>query len=181
MSTKADPEAARAALAEAGYPNGEGFPKITVAMTGAYSTWVEAIQEMWSETLGIEIEIQTVEGKVLSTMRKSGEFDIACGGWSANIFHPSYYINQLESTSTTNYPNYSNPEFDALVAQARTEPDPKKVLDLLHQAEEIAIGQDFALLPIFYETSRIMIKNNVTGWYSDPIGRFWFKYADIEN
>ena len=180
ISTTADVAAAKAALAEAGYANGGAVPAITVTMAADYRQTVETIQEMWKKNLGVEIEIETVEGRVLSNMRKSGEFQIAMGGWSANIFHPSYYINQIESTGPSNYSNYTNPAYDKLVAQARIEPDPKKVLDLLHEAEQLAIGQDFAIFPLYYETSMVMMKEYVKGWYSDPIGRFHFKNIDIQ-
>lgn len=180
ISTTAEPDRARAALAEAGYPNGEGLPTITVTMASGYSRAVETIQEMWKQVLGVEVELNVVEGRVLADTRRSGDFQIAMGGWSAQIFHPIYFLDQLFSSGGSNYPQYDNPEYDDLIREAKTEPDPKKVLDILHEAEEIAIGEDFALIPLYYETSRVMIKDYVTGWYTDPIGRFHFKYADIE-
>ncbi len=180
ISTTADPERAREILAEAGYPNGEDLPTITVTMASGYRTTVETLQEMWKKVLNIDVEIETVEGKVLAQKRRSADFQIAMGGWSAQIFHPIYYLDQLYSSGGSNYPQYENPEYDALIAAAKSEPDPKKVLKILQDAEQLAIGEDFALLPLYYETSRVMVKDYVKGWYSDPIGRFHFKYSRIE-
>ncbi|MCF7945651.1 MAG: peptide ABC transporter substrate-binding protein [Spirochaetia bacterium] len=179
ISTGAEEERARAILTQAGYPGGEGLPKITVTMASGYRTTVETLQEMWKNVLNIEVEIQTVEGKVLAQKRRAGDFQIAMGGWSAQIFHPIYYLDQLYSTGGSNYPQYESTEYDALITEAKSEPDPKNVLATLHKAEDLAIGRDFALLPLYYETSRVMMKDYVKGWYTDPIGRFHFKYADI--
>ena len=179
LDNESNVEMAKAALAEAGYPDGEGLPTITVTMAKGYSKTVETMQEMWKNVLNINVEIATVEGKVLSSKRKSGDFQIAMGGWSAQIFHPIYFLDQLYSTGGSNYSNYNNPEYDALIQEAKTLADPEDVLKALHKAEQLAIGTEFALLPLYYETSTVMVKEYVKGWYTDPIGRFHFQYADI--
>lgn len=180
ITVTGDVPKARKLLAEAGYPEGKGWPAdVKITMSSGYRSAMEAIQEMWKKNLGISVKIETVESKVLADRRTTGKFQISVGGWSAQIFHPIYFLEQITSDGGSNYPQYNNPEYDKLIEQSKMEPDPKKVLEILHKAEQLGFGTDFALVPLYYETNYVMIKNGVTGWYTDPIGRVHIKYVDV--
>lgn len=74
-----DPNAARVEeaqklLAEAGYPNGKGFPKVTYTYVTRESLkkMSEAIQEMLKNNLNVKVELDNMEWQVLVDKRKEG-------------------------------------------------------------------------------------------------------------
>jgi len=180
LTVTGDVARAKKLLAEAGYPDGKNWPAdIKITMSSGYRSAVETMQEMWKKNLGIAIKIETVEAKVLTDRRNTHKFQMAVGGWSAQIFHPIYFLEQITSDSGSNYPNYRNPAYDALIDQSKKEPDPKKVLQILHQAEQLGFGNDVPLVPLYYETNYFLIKKGVTGWFTDPIGRVHMRWIDV--
>ena len=74
---------ARRLLAEAGYPGGEGFPKLELIYNTAdhHKKIASTIQERWRVALGIEVRLRNVEFPVLAGLVDQGEFDIARRGW----------------------------------------------------------------------------------------------------
>jgi len=69
-------------LADAGYPDGKGFPKFVLLYntSEAHKTIAEAIQRMWKETLGIECTLTNQEWKVYLDNRTTLNYDVARAG-----------------------------------------------------------------------------------------------------
>ena len=70
---------ARKLLAEAGYPDGKGFPPVTLLynINLLKEMYAEAIQQMWQQNLGIQIELQAQEFPVFNQNRNLGEFQLS--------------------------------------------------------------------------------------------------------
>ena len=75
---------AQQALADAGYPNGEGFPTITYSTNdaGYHKAVAEYLQQCYKEVLGINLEIEIVEWSSFTPMRRAGDYEMARNGWS---------------------------------------------------------------------------------------------------
>lgn len=97
----ADVETAQALLAEAGFPNGEGFPKLELLYyTGESDKKVcEAIQQMWKENLNIEVQLRNEDKNVALQTKRDGKFDISLSGWSAGYYDASQMIKQFKLDS----------------------------------------------------------------------------------
>lgn len=117
-----DEAAAQQHLADAGFPGGEGFPTLSILVRDAPSEICQAEfkQESFRTILGIETEVEVVDGPTRSARFTSEDFELFPGGWIQDYPDPENWILGLYDTggSLNNY-NCSDPEIDALVDKAR--------------------------------------------------------------
>ncbi len=156
---------AKELLAEAGYPDGVGFPKLEYSYntnTG-HQAVAEALQKMWSENLGIEVEIATMDWATFQGYRKTTDAEVSRQGWIGDYTDPATFFDLLTSTAGTNDGHYNNPEYDALVVAARTETDPAVRMQKYHEAEEILMN-DMGIIPIVYYADDVLSQTYFTGF-----------------
>lgn len=166
----ADFTEARKLLGEAGYPGGKGFPKLryiynTQEMHRAIS---QVIQENWKRELGIDIEIDNQEFKVVIENRHQGNYDIARNGWVADFADPLNFLDLFLSYSGNNDSFYNSPAYDHLVEQARDEADPRKRMELLRQAEDLLMT-DLPIIPVFFYVYPYLAAPELEGHEVSPL------------
>lgn len=163
-----NPEKARQLLAEAGYPEGKGFPKSKYLYDTKeiHHLVIQAMQEMWKQNLGIEIEPTNVEWKVYLDRLKNKDFQMSRRGWIGDFLDPYTFLELVKSTSGNNASGWSNPEFDRLLEASNMEGDPAKRFVLMYQAEKLAVDE-VAFAPLFIYTKTYMLKPFVKGFYTD--------------
>lgn len=178
----ADVAEAKKLLAEAGYPDGKGLPPITLIYNTneVHKAVAEAIQEMWKKNLGVSVELQNQEWKVFLQNRKTGNYQIARHGWVGDYEDPLTFMALLESSNGNNDSKYSNPKYDELIKLSYAELDPKKRMNLFHQMEKIAIEEDMAVMPNYFQPQYILAKPYVKDYINTPIGLTYFKYAVVQ-
>ena len=168
------PELARQLLGESKYPDAETRPRIVVTVPGTGGSIgldMEVVIEMWRQELGVEVEIQQVEWATYLQDLNQNKFQAYGGsGWQADYPDPQDFLDILFHTdSALNHGNYSNPELDAILEQARTEPDIERRVELYHEAE-ILIVQDAPLLPLWYTGEQyVLIKGHVEDYRVTPM------------
>jgi oligopeptide transport system substrate-binding protein len=156
-----DPEGAKGLLAQAGYPNGEGLPDITITIadTQASKLTAQFLQEQLRINLGVDIDIEVLESATYQERYLASEFQFALVGWAADYADPENWLPQLFGTDAAlNQFKYSNPTVDDLFAQATAELDNGKRLDLYDQAQEIIIDADMGTAPLYYGTRNWLVK-----------------------
>ncbi|MEG1894563.1 MAG: ABC transporter substrate-binding protein, partial [Clostridia bacterium] len=114
---KANCDEARALLAEAGYPNGEGFPVVEYLYntSDAHKAVGEALQEMWKQELGVTVTLNNQEWNTFLQTRKDGNYDIARNGWIADYNDPMSFLDMWITGGGNNDAQYNNPAYDELI------------------------------------------------------------------
>ncbi|MBW6410027.1 peptide ABC transporter substrate-binding protein [Clostridium weizhouense] len=176
-----DVEEAKKLLAEAGYPNGEGFPTLVALInpTNPNGDIAQALQDMWKTNLGIDIQLQSQEWKVFQTTRTAKQYEIGFHSWVGDYVDPMTFLDMWESTSGQNCAGYNNPEYDKLIRTAKVETDQNKRSEILHQAEDILMD-DMPVIPLNYQVKVKGIKDYVKGVSVSPLGFIYFDKAYIE-
>lgn len=177
---EADLAEAKKLMAEAGYPDGAGFPEITYNTndTGYHKAVAEYLQEAWAQ-LGVNLKVEIVEWASFTPMRRNGEYQAARNGWVGDYDDPSNMIELLYTTNGNNDGKYSNPEFDAQIDIARSSADGAVRSEALHKAEDILM-EDAGCIPVAYYNDFWLQSPSITGSWHSPYGYWYFMYADIQ-
>ncbi|MCQ2439928.1 MAG: peptide ABC transporter substrate-binding protein [Oscillospiraceae bacterium] len=171
-------EAAKAALADAGYPNGEGLPTLEYKTNdaGYHVALAEYLQQAWKE-IGVNLTINKVEWASFTPARRAGDFQIARNGWVMDYNDASNQIELLYSTNGNNDGKYNNPDFDAAIDASRCA-DQKVHFEKLHEAEDIMMA-DYACIPVAYYNDFWLQSNDLQGSWHSPYGYWYFQYAYV--
>ncbi len=175
-------EKARALLAEAGYPNGEGFPAVEYLYNtnDNHRAIGEALQNMWKTELGVDVTLNNQEWGVFLQTRKDGNYQISRNGWIADYNDPISFLDMWYTGGGNNDAQYSNKEYDAYIDAAKATSVPEERMEALHNAEQILMGDDVVHAPIYFYTQKYMIDPAVKGMYYTPLGYFFFGYTSYE-
>ena len=136
--TEDDKAEARALMKEAGYEDGIKDVDFAPRDISFLVAWAEPIQDILKRELKIETNIRIVASGAWLEEAQRGTFDLATMGFSAGLPHVAVYWNSVHGTTGgNNWNKYSNPEFDALVAETAGEADPEKLKVLINKGIEI--------------------------------------------
>ncbi len=178
---KANCDKARALLADAGFPGGEGFPAVEYLYnTDARNrTIAEALQSMWAEELGITVRLVSQDWSAAMQSCFEGDYDMAASIWIADYNDPISFLDIWQTDGGNNIIRYSNPKFDAAVQKAKSTEGAAERMEAMHRAEDILIGEDTALAPVFFYTYYYCADPALEGLYYNPLGYFFFGYTHM--
>ncbi len=184
-----DIEQAQAYLAEAGYPDGEGFPTLRVWFNRGNEDILEAVAAMWTENLNINVELRTNEWAVyldyLDACNNSKaelaacEFNAYRMGWVMDYGDPQ---NQLEvvfaPSSTFQYTGWESARFAQLMDLAGTSFDIEEREAYYFEADKILSEDEVSIIPIMGYERNTLVKTGVT-FEIPPFGASAFKHWDL--
>ncbi len=173
---------AKKLLAEAGYPEGKGFPEATILFNTSenHKKIAEAIQQMWKKNLGIEVSIENTEWQVYLDREENGDFDLARAGWTPDYLDPMSFIDLFVTDGGNNYTGWGKAEYDTLVKEANSGSNQQARMEAMHKAEKILMDE-MPVMPIYFYTNANLIKESVKKVIVPPFGVFAdFKYAYVE-
>ncbi len=172
-------EEAKALLAEAGYPDGAGFPELEIMYntSESHKAIAEAIQEMWKQNLNINVTLTNQEWAVFQDTRKNGAFQIARSGWIGDYSDPMTYLGMFVSGSPMNYSRWENADYDALLETAKTQSPAERFASLEQALDMVMEGS--AYMPIYYYTDPIMVSETVSNWEKTSRNTWFFGFAEM--
>lgn len=178
---KADVAEAKRLLAEAGFPEGRGFPKVELLYNTLekHRTIAEALQQMWRTNLGVDITLFNQEWKVYLDAQKSMNYQFQRAGWIADYVDPHVFLDLWETGGGNNNTNWGSPEYDRLLRSALSAPNDAARYEIYQQMEKILVDE-MPIMPIFFYTRARLVSPKVRHYYSTPLDNFPWKYVDLE-
>ncbi len=178
---KFDVAEARRLLAEAGYPDGKGFPKfdILINTNEAHRIIAEAIQEMWKKYLNIPVGIHNQDWGVYLESQRKKDYSICRAAWVGDYSDPYTFLQMWHTGDGNNETGWSNARYDDLMAQSMAEPDPKKRFQILHDAEELLLDEA-PILPVYWYTHPTLVRPEVKNWKESLLQYRCYKAMELE-
>jgi len=147
-----DVPGARRLLAEAGFPEGRGFPTVEYTFnvgTRMYEQIGVELQAMLLENLGIRVELRPLEWKTYLTEMSRRNYDFIRGSWIGDYNDPLTFLDCFLADSGNNRTGWRNAEYDALLRKAGTEADPRARLAVLRQAETLLVRDEVPVTGLY--------------------------------
>ncbi len=166
-----DPAAARALLAEAGFPGGQGFPRLEVLMnTDDLNTRVlSAIQAMWKRELGVDVALVNQDFRVYLDAMKGLRYDIARARWIGDYDDPNTYLDMYLTGGGNNQTGWSNAGYDRLIARAAATPEPAARFALFQEAEALLLAEA-PIAPLCFGARVHLVHPDVRDWRPSLLG-----------
>lgn len=176
---EANLEEAKKALAEAGYPDGKGFPTINYATndSGYHVALAEYLQQAYKK-LGITMKIDKVDWSSFAPQRRAGNYEMARNGWVMDYNDASNIIELFYSTNGNNDGKYSSEKFDKAFDASKVA-DKKAHFAALHEAEKVMM-EDYGCIPVAYYNDFWLQSPSLKGSWHSPYGYWYLQYAYIE-
>jgi oligopeptide transport system substrate-binding protein len=174
-----NPEEARRLLAEAGYPEGKGFPRMDILYNTeeSHQTIAELIRKQWQRELGIQIKTRNEEWASYLASQRQKKYNVCRRGWIGDYADPSTFLDMFVTDGEQNNTGWSNAEYDSLIEQATRESDHQRRMEIFQRAERLLMDE-LPILPIYFYVSKNMVKPHVRGFYNNvqdvhPVWAMW--------
>ena len=175
---------AKQLMADAGYPDGKNFPKLTISVRAQRETtkkMAEFIQNQLKTNLGIDVAIQEVEwGVLLADLRAKNKVPAYVLSWGADYLDPENFLNILfRSDAGNNRTGYKNARVDELINIGNTALKWEDRLKAYHEAEQIILNEG-AWVPLYYTKTHMLVKPHVKGLEYNAMGLMAFTKVSVE-
>ena len=173
--------AARALLAEAGFPGGRGLPAMALQVLNddKMPRLGEAIQAMWRRELGVQITIEPYEQKTWLQNQQTLSHTLAIRGWTADYPDPITFLDIFRTGNGGNWSGWGSPAYDALLDQAAQTADPAVRFALLQKAEGLLLAEA-PIAPVVFGARTYLINPAVKNWAPAPLGLRRFQLIELQ-
>jgi len=166
-----NPEKAKNLLVEAGFPNGEGLPEITLSIDKTYLDLCEYIQQQLSE-IGVRIKIDVNPPATLREMIANSKIKFFRGSWIADYPDAENYLSLFYSRNFSpqgpNYTHFKNTKFDELYEQSQKEINDSVRFEYYKKMDRILI-EESPVIVLYYDQVLRFCQKNITGLTSNPM------------
>jgi ABC-type transport system substrate-binding protein len=167
-----DPDAARALLAEAGYPGGAGFPPVTL-VTGGGPYDAAVVRELQRE-LDVPIASETMDFESYFARLDTDPPAMWFLSWVADYPGRNDFLGVLlGGGSANNYGGWASPDFDAAIADAAAATDPTEAAAAFDRAEDV-VQRDVPVIPMSYGTGWALSRDGFLGAGQNGLGSVRF-------
>jgi len=169
-----NPAEARRLLAEAGYPNGQGFPDVELLYPkrGTSEQVATEIQALWQRDLGINtIHLRGQEWKVFLNTQDLIDFDLSISGWIGDYNDPQTFLDMFVTDGGNNQTGWGDPQYDQMLQTSENTADPVKRMQILHDMEKILVEDQVPIIPVYFWVGMSL-------YYPDKLGGFEPNFVD---
>ena len=176
-----DPAKARELLAEAGYPNGEGWPGLEIIYNTqeAHRKIAVAVQQMWKRELNIDITISNQEWKVYLNSVSQREFQVARRGWIGDYVDANNFLDLFITDGGNNNTGYASDEFDDIILNLAPKAKTRDERYGLFYKAATMMMNEMPIIPIYTYTSKHLIHPSVEGIYPNLMDSLNLKYVKL--
>ena len=175
-----DVEAAQALMAEAGYPNGEGFPTVTLVCQNSteQNLIAQVLGAFWQQNLGINYVIQPYESSVYWSELDNGNFSVDQNGYTVDYVDPSANL-RIFITGSNAYENgWDDATYDQMYNDSLLLTDDAEREAAIIELEQYLVDQ-MPAIPLYAYDNQYLVKPNIEGVICNPIGHYYFEYASF--
>jgi oligopeptide transport system substrate-binding protein len=179
---KTDIAAAKKLLADAGYPDGNGFPRVEILFNteSTHKAIAEAIQQMWKVNLGIDVQLVNQEWKVYLDSQREMNYQISRSSWIGDYIDPRTFLDMFVTDGGNNKTGWASKEYDQLISEAGMTADPQKRYGLFQKAEGVLMDE-MPVIPVYFYTHKALMNPKVKGWWPNILDMHPYKYVYIDD
>jgi len=170
-------------MADAGFPNGEGFTSDIKILTTPKETAIrmaEALQVMWKQNLGINVRIEQREWGTFLTAQQELDYDIAIGGWIGDFLDPTTFLDMWTKGNGNNNTGWGSNKFEETLTLAEKNANPSERLEILKDAEATILSER-PILPLYWYTTNYLLHPSVKGWNPLLLDNHPFKFIELQS
>jgi oligopeptide transport system substrate-binding protein len=177
-----DPVKARQLLADAGYPDGDGWPGLELIYNTSegHRKIAVALQQMWKDVLNIQVTLSNQEWKVYLDSVTQMDFQLARRGWIGDYVDPNNFLDMYITDGGNNNTGFSDPLYDEMILQlaprAKTQEERYRIF---YEAETMLMEQ-MPIIPVYTYTSNHLIHPSVKGMPSNLMDSLNLKYVWLD-
>jgi oligopeptide transport system substrate-binding protein len=180
-----NPTAARALLAEAGYPNAAGLPELRLTYGGVSRNnpafeWLAVELE---EQLGIVATLDPIDPQTYAELARTDPPQITSAGWCADYPDQQNWLSLFQTNGVLSARiGYSNPAFDQLIRTADTSSDAAERERLYAEAQQLLV-EDAPVIFLNNDTSTVLVQAWVRGISNETISPidYWLGFYNLAN
>jgi dipeptide transport system substrate-binding protein len=182
-----DPAAAQQLMIEAGLAEGFDTDLWYIPVSRPYNPNGKRVADLVQYDLariGIRARLVTDEWAAYRSKLQAGEPSMALYGWTGDNGDPDNFLHVLLGCTSArpggnNIAKWCDPEYDALVTEAKQTSDRATREALYRKAQEI-FHQQAPWVPLAHSVVMMATRANVTGYKMDPLGRQPFEGVDLK-
>ncbi len=177
-----NPPEARRLLREAGYPDGKGFPPVTLGYNTDedHKIVAEAAQGMWKRNLGVLVRLENQEWKVYLKKLQTEPPHVFRLGWGADYPDPDNFMKLFTALSGNNNTHWKNPRYDQLLELAAKEFNGKKRVKIYDEAQKILCETDLPIIPLFTTAESTVLNPRFAGLEYSPMTRLMLRHVRLK-
>ncbi len=161
-----NPAKAKENLAKAGYPDGKGFPELTLLIVDSATNKLlgEFLQAEWKKHLGIDLKLEITDSKTRSSRFNSSDFQLVTGGWQEDYPDPeNWFLGLWETGGSINKTKTSIKALDDTIAKAKFNTNDEERRKLYRDAEKLLLEQANGIAPLWHTLAAMLVKPHVKG------------------